>query len=83
MDHPSFRKGKFDINFLNDEFMNRLNELEKNKDKEEIEKVAAIFAALLKSKSSLNNYQANHSDTANSGRSRCMNDFIVSVNASK
>jgi acetyl/propionyl-CoA carboxylase alpha subunit len=63
--HPSFRAGKFDINFLNDEFMNSLDELNKNRNKDKSEKAAAILATLLKSKSSLNNYKANHSETSN------------------
>jgi acetyl-CoA carboxylase, biotin carboxylase subunit len=61
--HPSFRKGKFDINFLNDEFMSRINKLENSKDIEEIEKVSAIFAAILKSKSHFNNFQARQTDS--------------------
>jgi acetyl-CoA carboxylase biotin carboxylase subunit len=63
--HPSFRKGEFDINFLNDEFMNKFNELKNNKDNQEIEKVSAIFAAILKLKGSLNNLELNHSKSKN------------------
>jgi acetyl-CoA carboxylase biotin carboxylase subunit len=56
--HTSFRKGDFDINFLNDGFMiNLISMNEQNKIKE-IEKVSAIFAAILKSKSSLNKLTA-------------------------
>jgi acetyl/propionyl-CoA carboxylase alpha subunit len=61
--HPSFRKGKFDINFLNDEFMSRINKLENSKDIEEIEKVSAIFAAILKSKLHFNNFRAGQTDS--------------------
>ena len=65
IDHPSFREGKFDINFLNDEFMKKLNELDKNQNKDKSEKAAAILAALLKSKSSSNNYKSNHTEKSN------------------
>ena len=63
--HPSFRKGEFDINFLNDDFMNYFNELKNSKDNLEIEKASAIFAAILKSKGSLNNLELNHSKSTN------------------
>jgi len=65
IDHPSFREGKFDINFLNDEFMKSLNDLDSNQNKDKSEKAAAILAALLKSKSSLNNYKSNHTEKSN------------------
>ena len=65
IDHPSFRAGKFDINFLSDEFMSNLDELDKNQNKDKSEKAAAILAALLKSKSSLNNYKSNHTEKSN------------------
>jgi len=56
--NPSFRKGDFDINFLNDGFMNNLISMNEQYKMKEIEKVSAIFAAILKSKSSLNNLTA-------------------------
>lgn len=62
IDHPSFRKGEFDINFLNNEFMSSLQKLIENKNNKEIERVSAIFAAILKSKSSFNNLQAKEKD---------------------
>jgi len=65
IDHQSFRAGKFDINFLNDEFMSNLDELDKNQDKDKSEKAAAILAALLKSKSSSNNYKTNQTENSN------------------
>ena len=65
IDHNLFRAGKFDINFLNDEFMKSLNDLDKNQNKDKSEKAAAILAALLKSKSSLNNYKSNHTEKSN------------------
>ena len=45
--------------------MNSIKELEKNKDMTEFEKTAAIFAAVLKSNSSINNLRSNHSEKAN------------------
>lgn len=65
IDHPSFRKGEFDINFLNDEFMNSIKNFENNKDMKEIEYTAAIFAAVLKSNSSVNNLRSNHTEKFN------------------
>jgi acetyl-CoA carboxylase, biotin carboxylase subunit len=65
IDNPSFRKGDININFLNDNFMNSLKDFEKNKKMTEIEKTAAIFAAVLKSNSSVNNLRSNHSETTN------------------
>jgi len=59
IDHPSFRNGDFDINFLNPQFMNNLNEFLSSQGKREVEETAAIFAALLKSRSSINNFQSN------------------------
>jgi len=53
--HHTFRKGEFDINFLNDEFMNSLKRLDAKNNIQEIERVSAIFASILKSKSSFNN----------------------------
>ena len=63
--HPSFRNGEFDINFLNDDFMNSLKKLDKTKNIKEIERVSAIFAAILKSKSSFNNLRAKQTDSVN------------------
>ncbi len=63
IDHPSFRKGEFDINFLNSEFMSSLQKLIKTKNIKEIERVSAIFAAILKSKSSSNNLQGKQKDS--------------------
>jgi acetyl-CoA carboxylase, biotin carboxylase subunit len=61
----SFRKGDININFLNDEFMNSLNKLDRSKNIQEIEKVSAIFTAILKSKSSFNNLQSKQTDPIN------------------
>ena len=65
IDNPSFRSGKFDINFLNEEFMNKLDDLKNNQCRAEAEKAAAILSALLKSNSSLNNQTTNHTETSN------------------
>ena len=45
--------------------MKSINEHEKNKEIQEIEKISAIFAAILKSNSSVNNLRSNHTETAN------------------
>lgn len=65
IDNPSFRNGNFNINFLNDDFMKSINVLENNKEIQEIEKISAIFAAILKSNSSVNKLRSNHTETAN------------------
>ena len=64
-DHPSFKNGDFNINFLNDEFMNSIKNFENNKDIREIEITVAIFAAVLKSNSSVNNLKSNHTKKSN------------------
>ncbi len=58
-------QGKFDINFLNEEFMKKLDDLNNNHGREEAEKAAAILSGLLKSNSSLNNQTTNHKETSN------------------
>ena len=65
IDHPSFRKGDININFLNDQFMSSIKNFENNKEMKEIEKTAAIFAAILKSNSSVNNLRSNHTEIFN------------------
>lgn len=65
IDHPSFREGDFDTNFLNDDFMNSLKTTQKNKDHIEIEKAAAIFSAVLKAYSSGNNIKTNNKEMSN------------------
>jgi len=65
IDHPSFRKGDFDINFLSDEFMSNIKTTSNRKEEIEVEKIAALFAAVLKSKSAFNNIRNNHSVTTN------------------
>jgi len=66
INHYSFREGKCDINFLNEDFMNKLSEFDDNQKISESEKAAAILAALMKSKHSLNNQQSNHAQKTNS-----------------
>lgn len=51
INHTNFRKGNFDINFLDDSFMKKLPELKNTYGKEKLEDVAAIFSAILMSKS--------------------------------
>jgi len=63
--HPSFRKGEFNINFLSDDFMKNMKKLEDSNNIRDIEKVSAIFAAILKSKASFNNLRANHTENNN------------------
>ena len=65
INHHSFKKGDFNINFLNDEFMNSIKNFGNNKDMSEIEKTAAIFAAVLKANSSVNNLRDNHTKKTN------------------
>ncbi len=65
IDHPSFRQGDININFLNDEFMRKLTAIDGNGELKDIEKVAAIFSALLKSKSVSNNYRTNSTESSN------------------
>jgi len=65
INHPAFRKGEFDINFLNDEFMKNLMSLNDTKNIQEIERVSAIFASILKSKSSFNNLPTKKTESLN------------------
>ncbi len=59
IDHKSFKSGKFDINFLNEKFMESLPALENANGKDELEKIAAIFSALLKHKSKVKGIHTN------------------------
>lgn len=65
IDHSSFRKGEFDINFLSEDFMKRFIETENNNEIKEFEKIAAVFSAVLKSVSSMNNLKPNHTVSQN------------------
>jgi acetyl-CoA carboxylase biotin carboxylase subunit len=65
LDNPSFRKGQFDINFLNEDFMNKFKQEGDGKKIKEIEKAVSVFAALLKSGSAFNNLRTNHIETSN------------------
>jgi acetyl-CoA carboxylase biotin carboxylase subunit len=57
VDHPSFRKGDININFINDEFMKKISASTDRGKITELEKVAAVFSVLLKSKKVSNNHQ--------------------------
>ncbi len=59
INHKSFKSGKFDINFLNQRFMESLPALENANGKDELEKIAAIFSALLKHKSKVKGIHTN------------------------
>ena len=65
IDNPSFRKGKIDINFLNDDFMNNYMNLDDNQTTEQNERAAAILTAIIKSRSSMNNHNKNHTSNSN------------------
>ena len=65
INHTAFRKGEFNINFLNDEFMKNLMSMNDTKNIKEIERVSAIFASILKSKSSFNNLPTKKTDSIN------------------
>jgi len=65
VDHPSFRSGNFNINFLNEEFMSTIDKIDDKQKKAESEKVAAVLAALLKSKFALNNKNKSEEKTNN------------------
>jgi len=59
INHKSFKSGKFDINFLNEKFMDNLPSLENANGKGELETIAAVFSALLKHKSTVKRIHAN------------------------
>jgi acetyl-CoA carboxylase biotin carboxylase subunit len=60
-----FNDGKFDINFLNEDFMSKISSLHSKSGKESLMEVAAIFSAIHKSKVSLNSVSSNHRETVN------------------
>lgn len=65
INNKDFKKGKFNINFLTNSFMESLPQLVNNSGKAELEEVAAVFAAVFKSNvplngnSSKNNFKSN------------------------
>jgi len=65
IDNPSFRTGQFDINFLNEEFMNQYKTLADNQTTAQNERAAAIITAILKSRSLLNNHKKNNTSNSN------------------
>ncbi len=60
-----FNDGKFDINYLNEEFMSDISSLHSKSGKESLMEVAAIFSAIHKSKVSLNHVSSNQRKTTN------------------
>jgi acetyl/propionyl-CoA carboxylase alpha subunit len=60
-----FNDGKFDINYLNEDFMSKISLLHGKSGKESLMEVAAIFSAIHKSKVSMNNVSSNHRETVN------------------
>ena len=66
IDNSSFRSGNFNINFLNEEFMQNFASLDDVNILTESEKAAAILSALLKSKSRINNSNRQSSNHLNS-----------------
>ena len=65
IDNPSFRTGQFDINFLNEEFMNQYKTLADNQTTAQNERAAAIITAIIKSRSLLNNHKKNNTSNSN------------------
>ena len=62
--HSKFKKGKFDINFLDENFMNNLRKTEKDKNQDLLRDAAAIFSALIRSEfSSAYQVNSNHHNT--------------------
>ncbi len=59
INNKSFKNGKFDINFLNQEFMESLSSLEKENGKEDLENIAAVFSALLKQSYNVSDVHSN------------------------
>jgi acetyl-CoA carboxylase biotin carboxylase subunit len=63
VDNPSFRKGDFSINFLNEKFMNELKKVNERQESVEKEITAAIISSIIKSKSTGRSYnQTTNSD---------------------
>ncbi|MBT8380941.1 MAG: acetyl-CoA carboxylase biotin carboxylase subunit [Ignavibacteria bacterium] len=60
-----FNNGKFDINYLNEDFMSKISSLQNELGKEKLMEVAAIFSAIHKSKFSMNHVSSNHVDNIN------------------
>jgi acetyl-CoA carboxylase biotin carboxylase subunit len=65
IEQNDFKEGKFDINFLNDEFMSKITSLQNKLGKASLSEIAAIFSAIQKSKVSMNHFSSNHSENIN------------------
>ena len=62
----SFQRGKFNINFLNDDFMQTFIQLQNSDELTETEKIVSAFSAVLKTRSTKNNVQHKQSNTITS-----------------
>ncbi len=65
IDQKEFKEGSFDINFLNEDFMNKISVLEEKAGKDSLAKIAALFAAIQKSQIPVNNFSSNHNESVN------------------
>ena len=65
IEQNDFQAGKFDINYLNKEFMSKISSLQSKSGKESLVEIAAIFAAIHKSTVSINHISSNHRETIN------------------
>lgn len=65
LDQTDFREGRFDINYLNEEFLKIIFTGDLKTLKKEKSEIAAAFSALLKSGSVQNNFSSNHRETSN------------------
>lgn len=63
--HSKFKKGEFDINFIDEKFMNSLQKNEKDKRYDSLQDAAVIFSAIFKSETSSPHYSinSNHHNT--------------------
>lgn len=66
INHPSFRTGNFDINFINDDLMNNIQKYDNEKEFRESEKAAAILVTLLKSNISEDSNSQQQTNNSNS-----------------
>ena len=65
IEQKDFKAGKFDINYLNEEFMSKISSLQNKLGKESFLEIAAIFSAIHKSKVSMNHFSSNHRKNVN------------------
>jgi acetyl-CoA carboxylase biotin carboxylase subunit len=64
-EQPDFREGRFDINYLTEEFIKKIFDFDAATKRKENSKIAAALAALLKSQTVANNFSSNHNAHAN------------------